>query len=583
MTLRSIKLPPGQFSNGTELEAQSRYRDGNLVRHSQGRLGPIGGWQRRASNQVPLTGMCRAVLPWMESAPSTTKWIGLGTHTHLFAMAPSGALFNITPFRDTETLGTDPLSVTNGSATVTVTDTAHGAVVGDYVSLSGATASGGISAAALNREHVITAVTTNTYDIVAPETATSTDATAGGASVVASYNIIPGRADATANTGYGSGPYGVGAYGTPRPDLGNRLFASTWALDTWGENLLGCRDDEGSIWEWALNTTSRAAIVANAPTDCDGILVSAERALMAFKGRTVYWSDQEDNTAWTPTLTNQAGDWDLATVGRIMQGIRMRGTHLIVTTVDAWTATYLDPTLVYSFNRVGEGCGLISRKAMVATDSQAAWMGQEGFYVFSGGVVQPVPCDVNDRVFGDLNRNQASKIWAEHRAAFGEVWWHYPSGSTQEIDRYVVWNYREGHWHYGEYVRTAGTDKGVFENPMAVSADGYVFDHELGRNFDGVRPFIETGPVVMGEGDWLYEVQHVIPDENTSGDVEVTVYGREFPNSAWVDEGTYQVDGGKMDLLVQAGQMKVRYTATGTADFRIGNFKIDYIRGDPLI
>ena len=138
------------------------------------------------------------------------------------------------------------------------------------------------------------------------------------------YDITPasftvGIADADTKLGYGYGAYGTAAYGIARPDTGSYLPATTWSLDTWGEYLVGCSNADGKLLEWQLNTSNDAAAITNAPTSCSGLVVTEERFLFALGAggnpRKVQWSDQEVNTTWTPRATNQAGDFDLTTLG----------------------------------------------------------------------------------------------------------------------------------------------------------------------------------------------------------------------------------------------------------------------------
>jgi hypothetical protein len=406
-------------------------------------------------------------------------------------------------------------------------------------------------------------------------------ASGGAITDITPSGFTAGDDDATAARGYGRGLYGTGTYGSPRPDTGTVVPATTWSLDTWGENLVGCSDADGDLYEWALDTGVDAAAITNAPTGQDALLVTPERFLVAFAGRTVTWSDQEDNTVWTPASTNQAGDFVLPTNGGIQQGLKLQSGFLVLTTTDAWQASYLDPTYVYGFRRVGEGCGAISRKSGVSTDTKAVWMGQDGFYSFEG-YVERIPCDISEYVFGDLNTAQKSKSWAEHRAEFGEVWFHYVSGSATECDRVAVLNYREGHWTTHDLARTCGTDKGVYNNPIFVDPDGYLWDSEVGYSWGATFPHLETAPFRMGQGDYLTEVQRVIPDETNLGDVQVSFKARAFPTSAETTYGPYPA-ANPTDVLFQAGQVVVRFVATVTAKFRIGGFKLDVKRGDPLL
>ena len=240
-------------------------------------------------------------------------------------------------------------------------------------------------------------------------------------------SFTAGREDASAFTGYGAGPYNDGYYGTERTDSTTILEATTWSLDTFGQNLVACSPDDGKLYEWTLNTATAAAQIANSPTSCLGLVVTEERFLFALGAggnpRKVQWCDKENNTQWTPAATNEAGDLELQTSGEIMCGLNVRGQTLILTTVDAHAMGYRGPPYVYSRERIGTSCGIISRKAAAVTDLGAVWMGRKAFYSYSGGAVNKVPSDVSDYVFSDINQSQQSKVCATTNARYGEVWW----------------------------------------------------------------------------------------------------------------------------------------------------------------
>ena len=155
-----------------------------------------------------------------------------------------------------------------------------------------------------------------------------------------------------------------------------------------------------------------------------------------------------------------------------MAGLRMRGRTLILTSTDAHIATYSGPPFVYGFERVGTSCGLIARKAAVAIEHGAFWMGKENFFMFDGSIAKQMPCDVADYVFGDINDNQISKTYAVHNSEYGEIWWFYPSGNSTENDSYVAYDYSAGHWEIGRIDRTAGVDQGIFDDPIHSGALG---------------------------------------------------------------------------------------------------------------
>jgi len=177
--------------------------------------------------------------------------------------------------------------------------------------------------------------------------------------------LTVGTLSASQNLGYGGGYYNAGNYGRAPTGTGVYDEATTWSLDTWGEYLLACSSKDGKIYEWQLNTAVLPTALTNAPTSNVSMLVTEERFVFALGAsgnpRKVQWCDREDNTAWTPAATNEAGDFELQTQGQIMCGVRMRGRTLIITDQDAHISTYSGPPFVYGFERVGTACGIASR------------------------------------------------------------------------------------------------------------------------------------------------------------------------------------------------------------------------------
>lgn len=380
-----------------------------------------------------------------------------------------------------------------------------------------------------------------------------------------------GLQDAEVNFGYGYAIYGEGSYGTPRPDTGNIIEAASWSLDNWGENLVACMEADGRLFEWPR--TGLAAPITNAPADCAALMVTEERFLFALAAggnpRKIQWSDQEDNTSWTPSATNQAGDIELATRGRIMCGVRTRGQALILTDQDAHTATYQGPPFVYGFERVGTACGVASRMAAATVDAGVFWMGTSGFHRYAGGAVEPVDCDVLDAVFSDINRSQISKVWAAPLAQLGEVWWFYPSGGSNEIDRYVAFSFVEGHWSLGRLSRTAGIPSGVFRDPIWFDTDGAAYDHESGANLHGCTSFVRSGPVQIGVGNNVMAAVRLMPDERTQGQTQARFYARFHPNGPEVAHGPYAM-AAPTDVRFTGRQVEVEIIGAPLVPWRVG-------------
>ena len=489
MPLIPLKLPPGQYRNGTDLMSQGRWRDINLVRWHEDALRPVGGWRQRAS--VDINGVVRSMIAWEEN--DGLRQTAAGTYNNLYVINANGTATEITP--------------------------------------SGLTA---------------------------------------------------GRIDANINTSYGGGFYGGEEYGLPRADTQTILPATTWSLENWGEYLLAMSSDDGKLYEWQGNTATDAALIANAPTGCTGMMVTEERFVVCFGAggdpRKVQWSEREDNTVWSPLATNEAGDINIQTNGVILAGLRTRGQSLILTSEDAHSMTYQGPPFVYGVERVGTSCGLIAARAAASVDNGVIWMGLRGFFVYSGGRVQSIPCDVADYVFSDINSDQRSKVSCVVNSAWNEIWWFYPSSDSTECDRYVAYDFVESIWITGEMDRTAGVDRGVFRYPMFIDSSGELYEHEIGYSYGSSTPYAETGPISIGAGDNLMSVVELIPDEKTQGDVSATFKTRFYPNGAESQYGPFSMSN-PTSVRFQGRQVRMRVEGSVATDWRVGIMRLDARQG----
>lgn len=397
-------------------------------------------------------------------------------------------------------------------------------------------------------------------------------------------DLAAGRIDAGVNTGYGGGLFGSYAYGVSRPEAaGSSLPPTTWFLDTWGEELIAMSSTDGRLFSWALVTGDDAAVIPNAPEDNAAMFVTDERFLMALGAggdpRRVEWSDREDRETWTPATTNEAGGINLQTQGRLMRGIPLRGRSLILTDQDAFTATYLGPPFVYGFEKVSADCTLISPRAVVPLEGGAIWMGLRGFYRYDGAAVTEIPCDVADFAFRTMNVRQREKVWAVSLAQHSEVWWFYPGEDGMECDRYVCLNTVEGHWAIGRLRRTAGVDRGAFRDPIWLTPDAVAFNHEVGFAYpDNGGAYAESGPISLGNGDQVFMVRGVIPDELTKGEVDMAFGVRFYPNGAERRFGPYAA-GEPTRTRFTGRQVSMRVTGQSGKNWRVGIMRLDLAPG----
>lgn len=401
------------------------------------------------------------------------------------------------------------------------------------------------------------------------------------------YDVTPagfvtGRPDSVAGFGYSYGKYGHSAYGGSGVP-GEVIDASVWALDTWGQELVGCCGSDGRLWTWKNVLTAPAVQIPNSPIGCSGVLVTPERHLIAIGPNgdkfTIAWSDSEDYTTWTALDTNSAGSLRLATRTPILAFLRSKAETLLFTQDEIYTLNYLGYPYVYGASRIASGTGIAGPNAGVTLEAGAVWMTRAGFFNYNGAITQ-IRCDIFNDIVADVNWVQRQKITAASMSRTGEVWWFYPSTDSVEIDRYAAWNTREGTWATGRLTRTAWADAGVLRHALGVDEQGHVYDHEQGFTADGApiagQRYVHTGPICMGGGATTMQVSRLYSDANVP--LEVTFYGRnELADEPWV-YGPY-TGLGTIDVRLSARYVDIQIRFTQDTDWRAGSFSIEAVAG----
>ena len=577
MPLTKLQFRPGVNRETTSYTNEGGWFDVDKVRFRFGMPEKIGGWEKFSG--FSYLGTARAMHPWV--ALDNGRFIGIGTSLKYYLNQDGGSFSDITPIRSTTSAGDVTFAASNGSATITVTDTAHGAVSGDFVTFSGAASLGGnITAGVLNQEYNITEVLTdNTYTIAArtagtsiqditvngalsptPVTANGSDTGNGGSSVVGAYQIGIGLDTSTFGAGWGIGFWGRGTWGSA---ASTPLVTSTlrvWTHDNFGEDLLmNVRNGGIYYWDKTGGVAARAvsldslAGATSTPTIAKQILVSdRDRHIIAFGCDTeanpgvqdplaIRFSSQESLTDWAATATNTAGELRLGSGSEIVTAVETRQQILVYTDESIYAMQFLGPPFTFGVNLVSENITTMGPLSAVAVEDNVFWMGLEEFYVY-GGTVQRLPCTVRDFVFDDINLNQREKIVASTNTAFSEVWWFYPSASSSTNDRYVVYNYEQQVWYYGTMARSFWMDRGIFDQPIAAGPNNYLYSQETGFDDDGsaLTAYIESSQVDIGDGDQFAFIKRMIPDLTFRGSTagspsaNITVKTRNFPGGNYL-------------------------------------------------
>ena len=731
MPLQKIQWRPGVNREGTDYSNEGSWFDCNKVRFRSGFPEKIGGWIR-LSNDTFL-GIARALWNWVTL--NGANLLGVGTNLKYY-VEQGGDYNDITPIRVTFTTASTPttnniLKTTDGSNVITIDYPNYGAITGDFVTISGATAVGGIPAAEINAEHQVTYVDLDTFTFTVTSNATST-ATGGGSAIVVAFQIQTGLDVFIRGTGWGAGTWptyvnytltnpftatGAGvsvltvtqtAHSLTSGDyvyfvsiasdpcginrlvlqkafevtvvdpntytistvIGGFTYLTTstaasgrtvvvsipvapvrgwgaaadvgigqqlrlWTNDNFGEDLL-IAPRGGSIYYWDATTgvSVRALLLNTASTNAgfSGQFVpnttnqvigsSIQRFAIAFGANSydpgdpdtqfdpllVRWSDQENPFDWVPQATNQSGEYRLNICSFIMCARSTRQEILVWSDSAIYSMQYLGPPYVWGFQLLQDNISIMSPNSAVTINNVTYWMGVDKFFSYTGRV-ETLPSTLWQYVFDDINKDQAFQVFAGSNEAYNEVWWFYCSQNSNQVDKYVIYNYLERVWSYGTMNRTAWLDSGLRQFPMAAYPPGNkILFHEA--NVDdvaGLTPvpiesYIQSSDFDIGDGHNFGFVWRILPDISFNGSnanqPSVTMTLRPRQNSGtpygaadnprvqsaqnYTSRNTYEVQefDGQVYTRLRARQMSFRIESNGLGvSWQLGSPRID-IRPD---
>ena len=528
MPLQKLLLKPGVNRENTRYTSEGGWYESDKVRFRQGMPEKIGGWERISANT--FLGICRSLHSWVTLVNLVVTSVG----THLkYNLENGGAYYDITPLRDTLTLS-NPFTTVSGSATVTVTDANGGYKNGDFVTFSNASAAGGLT---LNGEFQITFASGSTYTITAASTASSS--ATGGGTVTAAYQINTGVELEVPLTGWSAGTWGEGTWGNGGTGVESLRI---WSQGNFGEDLiLGFRGSPLYFWDASDDTPldNRATLLSaesgasDVPTAQNIILVSdINRFVFCFGANTlgtttqdpmlIRWSDQENAVNWTPTATTQAGDLRLSRGSEIIAAEQTRQELLVWTDFSVYSLQYVGAPVVWAAQLVGENASIMSQNSVAVADNVAYWFGKDKFYMYDGGV-KVLPCNVKRYIFDDINRDNIQQIFGSTNEGFDEIWWFYPSASSNTNDRYVVYNYVQQIWYYGTLSRTAWLDSGIRDFPLAATNSNNLVQHEVGLDdaetgtTAAITASITSAQFDLDDGHKFMLVSRMIPDVTFDG------------------------------------------------------------------
>ena len=368
-----------------------------------------------------------------------------------------------------------------------------------------------------------------------------------------------------------------------------------WVLDNYGTKLIALIYNGGCFeWDATGSTSTRATIIANAPTASRHVLVSApSRHLIFFGTETtigdastqddmfIRFSNQEEITgadAYTVTATNTAGTQRLAAGSVIMGAKRGRDAIYVWTDTSLFLMRFVGQPFTFSFEQAGTNCGLLGKNACVEVDGTSYWMSENGFFMYDGQL-KSMPCLVEDFVYDGLNSTPRDLVNCGLNNLFGEIQWFYCSTGSDVVDRVVTYSYVESKmykrpiWTTGTLNRTAWADSAVFNLPHSTaydSTDDASFD--VVGNTDGTTIYyeqetgtdqVDTGGVITavlgtitsgdfditqrrsaqgqvigmpdlrGDGEYIMKIRRFIPDFiSQTGDTQISLITKNFPNDS---------------------------------------------------
>lgn len=362
---------------------------------------------------------------------------------------------------------------------ITVTQTGHGYSTGMGVTLSGVPSVGGIPAIDLNGTKTITVVNANSYTFVSDTAATS----AATSSTVA-YSYL--------STIY-------------YWDLGSSRLVSLSRL--------------GSAYaKKFMPYTATEVMVSDVNRHVLAFGCNPFDPTLPVDKMIIRWSDSNDPTNWdASSTTNTSGELRCSTGSYIVTAIQNREEVLVWTDTALYALSYGTGNYTFGLQLVGTGFDIIGPNSKAVIGTAAYWMGLNNFYTYNGAV-SPLPCSVREYVFSDINRSFGNNVYCSMDSGNNEIIWLYPSAASEENDRYVIYNYLDGIWYYGQLARSAWMDRGQYTFPRAFSTDGYIYNHESGYDDGSVNPalplnsYIESSPIEISDGDRYMFVSRIVPD-----------------------------------------------------------------------
>jgi hypothetical protein len=526
---------------------------------------------------------------------------------------------------------TNPFTAAStGISTLIVTKVAHGLTTGDYVYFSSIASNAcGINYLVLQKAFPITVTGVDTFTIstiIGTNTYTTTSTAASGGTVIINTPVAPVR-------GWGAAA-----------SVGIAQQLRLWTNDNFGQDLV-LAPRGGEIYYWLPSgqiypsgatggLTTRAQLLSVestaagfsgqfVPNNTNQIIGSAiQRFVIAFGANPydptnadttfdpllVRWSDQENPYDWVPAVTNQSGEYRLNIGSYIVCARSTRQEILVWSDSALYSMQYLGPPYVWGFQLLQDNISIMGPNASITVNNVTYWMGTDKFYRYTGRV-ETLNCTLRQYVYQDINQDQNFQVYAGSVEGYNEIWWFYCSSESNIIDRYVIYNYLDDVWYYGNMSRTAWLDSGLRTYPMGADTTNFrILYHENGvDDVSGLTPvpivsYVQSSDFDIGDGHNFGFVWRILPDLTFNGSttnvpaVTMVVLPRVNSGTAYgspdapavtstqnyTTRHTYAVQQftGQVYTRIRGRQMAFRIESTGLGvDWQLGYPRID-IRPD---
>ena len=581
MPLSKLVFKPGVNRDQTDYASEGGWYSMDKVRFRSGFPEKIGGWTVKTF--TPYVGAARSLFTW--TTVDGSRLTAIGTNEKIYVNSGT-SLYDITPLRITYTHASTPSSdncfkTTASSNLVEILTITAGIQDGEWVTFSGVVNSvGGVPAADFNNEFQITLIGGTPYIAVAT-TASSTATSTGNTAITAAFQINIGYSTVTAGYGWGAGGWSRGTWGSGSVvpiNFPARLEFFDNFNDSLVFNIIGA-----DLYYWAYDPsfTTRAVLLSSVsgavavPQQVTYSLFASSGHYVAL-GCTNYdaggsppdylgtydpllirWANVDPTIGpepenWQPTVTNTAGFLRIQSGSKIIAALNSRQEMLIFTDTSVTSMQFLGTQEVFGLQELSHNISIVGPNAVIGINNVVYWMGRDKFFTYSGRV-DALPCTLRQYIFNDINYDQSQSFFAGTNNEYNEIVWFYCSANSSEIDRYVIYNYNENIWYYGQLERTAWIDAGDFAKPLAFD-NGWVYYHESGTD-DGqpnglpplpITSYIQSADVDIDDGDKYMLIRRIIPDVNFNGSettnpvtgapitpqAVITVGVRNFPGAA---------------------------------------------------